>query len=235
MKHHILVAAFVALSPSFLSGQSGGKDVVMQHEIDLESINGVVLSFSADVFLTQGPVQQIIVESNERFVEHLDRDVNKGIWHIGHDKTMRKVKGVKIRITLPELTEVATSGSGSIVSTNTFTGLDEVRIAISGSGEISLMLEGNTVKAAINGSGDLELEGSAHALSLAISGSGDADARHLRTEECKVAISGSGSAHVYCDESLNAAISGSGDIRYRGNATNIRSAVNGSGDVEKMD
>jgi hypothetical protein len=46
-----------------------------------------------------------------------------------------------------------------------------------------------------------------------------------------VEIDGSGEAHVHAVRSLDAAISGSGDIAYGGHPAHVKRQVDGSGDI----
>ena len=59
-------------------------------------------------------------------------------------------------------------------------------------------------------------------------------AADLKVGDCDIAISGSGDAQVWATGNLVASISGSGDIRYKDDAANVKARVSGSGDVRKM-
>ena len=50
----------------------------------------------------------------------------------------------------------------------------------------------------------------------------------------KVSISGSGNSRVHSDKSLDVKISGSGDVQYKGNATDVVKHIGGSGTVTKI-
>jgi hypothetical protein len=50
----------------------------------------------------------------------------------------------------------------------------------------------------------------------------------------KVRISGSGNASVWANESIEAKISGSGDIDYRGNPNKEITKISGSGSINKV-
>jgi hypothetical protein len=52
---------------------------------------------------------------------------------------------------------------------------------------------------------------------------------------CDIRISGSGDVEVNVKESLEANISGSGSVTYRGNPAHVNSHSSGSGKVRKMD
>jgi len=104
--------------------------------------------------------------------------------------------------------------------------------SIHGSGDARLRgLAGESFAVSIHGSGDLSASGRVTKLHVSIEGSGDADLMGLECQEASVAIQGSGDVGVNCTSSLTAAVSGSGDVDYRGAPPHTSISVSGSGDV----
>jgi len=236
MKNTVAYFLFVLCMPLFSAAQgiSGQGDVVKQ-ELHLENLKGVQLAFSGDIILTQGSPQKIVMEGQQNILDNIKREVNNGVWKVGFEKNVRDIKPVKIYITLSTLEVASVSGSGNITSTNTFQNLGDLEIGVSGSGGVNLSVSAQDIDAGISGSGEIELKGSANALDVAISGSGDVNAVELRSADCEVAISGSGDAQINCTASLESRISGSGDVRYKGNAPKVKASVSGSGDVREIE
>lgn len=230
-----LLVALLICSPLAVLAQIHGEGDIVKQEIQLETLTGVGLAINADVILTQGSSQKVVMEGQQNVLDNIKRTVKGGSWSIGYEKNVRNAKPVTIRITMATLDEVAVSGSGNVSAIGTFTGLEDVETAVSGSGGIHLAIEAGKVEAAISGSGEIILKGTARSLEAAISGSGDVDAQDLKTTDCEVAISGSGDVAVNCTGTLEAAISGSGDVRYKGDAPKVRASVSGSGDVTEID
>jgi hypothetical protein len=107
--------------------------------------------------------------------------------------------------------------------------------SVSGSGRINGKLRINEdAKMVISGSGRIEVEGTSRSVTARISGSGSVRAADLETESCKVTISGSGGVQINVKTSLDAQISGSGTVSYRGNPSSVNSHSSGSGKVRKM-
>jgi hypothetical protein len=107
--------------------------------------------------------------------------------------------------------------------------------AIHGSGDGRVRgLSGESFAVSIQGSGDLSASGRVTKLNVSIEGSGDADLMGLECQDASVAIDGSGDVSVHCSSSLTAAISGSGDIDYRGSPPHTSISVSGSGDVSPV-
>lgn len=205
----------------------------MTQEIKLEPLTGLNLGFSGDVILTYGSTQKIVMEGQQNILDNIKRDVKNGTWNITFEKNVKNAKNVTVTITLPTLKDVGLSGSGSIHTTNKFTGLDELDIHVSGSGHITLEYEANETDLGLSGSGEINLSGSSKSLSIGISGSGDVTAGKLMTDDCEIHISGSGDASVHADKNLETHISGSGDVSYSGSAS-VTTRISGSGDVIKI-
>ncbi len=227
----VLLAATVFLAHA---QKVTGEGPIVEKEISVSDFTGVSLGFAGDIYLTQGAGYKVVVKAQENIIDNIKRDVKSGVWHVGFDKNVKNSKGVKVYVTMPTLDYAAVGGSGNIITESRFTGLGDLKAAVSGSGNIKLDVDANEIRGGISGSGRVALKGQATRLDMDISGSGDIDAADLRTETCDIAISGSGDAKVWVTDQLDAAISGSGDIRYKGDAPKVRARVSGSGDVREM-
>lgn len=239
MKSVKLIAAIFLLNVgmiSFLAGQNWsltgirGEGPKVTKNLDLSTFEGIGLSINADVYVQQGNSQSVKIEAQQNIIENLKKEVKNGVWKISFDKNVRNHDGVKIWITVKELTSVAVSGSGSVIGEKPFKVNGPLSLAVSGSGNIKLDSESESVDGAISGSGNLKLAGKTGKCNISISGSGDVAAFDLYTQETSVRISGSGDASVNVNENLNVSIAGSGDVYYKGNAK-VRSKISGSGDV----
>ena len=124
------------------------------------------------------------------------------------------------------------SGSGDMVLKGHFESLES---DVSGSGRVVLDATiDNTADFGISGSGKIEASGAADEVKATISGSGKVLAADLQTNRCEVRISGSGDVEINVTNELNANISGSGSVSYRGNPKKINSHSAGSGKVRKI-
>ena len=86
----------------------------------------------------------------------------------------------------------------------------------------------------ISGSGNVRVAGKADAVDVTISGSGNVDAHELVADTARVAISGSGQIKVHAEQTLEAQISGSGDVRYAGKPKTVNKHISGSGSITPL-
>jgi hypothetical protein len=106
---------------------------------------------------------------------------------------------------------------------------------VSGSGKVNLALNiANDADFGISGSGKIEASGTASRVKASISGSGKVFASNLETNSCEIRISGSGDIEINVKNEIDATISGSGTVSYKGNPNKINSHSSGSGKVRKM-
>ncbi len=225
-----------------------GQGSVIVEEIFVPSFDGIDLQTDARVTIRRGESQLVEVRGQQNIIDLLDRDVNQGIWDIRMFRCTRNSDQLEIFITVPEMIYVSLSGSGSIFSESVFEGSvtdiilsgsgridfatnsNEIDLRVNGSGDIVLDVEGNSMDTDISGSGLVSVQGEVNEQQLRVSGSGDYRAFDLLSREGDIRIQGSGSARVYVTEFLRANITGSGDIRYRGNPS-LDVSVSGSGRV----
>ncbi len=155
------------------------------------------------------------------------------------------------KITADDL-ELAVSGSGSLELDVDATGDVEADVSgsgdidlkgkcrrfdsdVSGSGKVNLAINiEQEADFAVSGSGKIEASGSAQDVKATISGSGKVLAADMQTNRCEVRISGSGDVEINVKNELDANITGSGSVSYRGNPNKVNSHASGSGKVRKF-
>jgi len=227
----LLPLLFASCSDYYIPGINGEGEIV-ESTVYLDDFDGFVSTIGADIFLTQGDTQEVVIRAQENIIDNIVLDVNRGIWTIEYYEWVHHAKPVKIFITIPDLTKAAVTGSGNITGVTPFYNLGRLELAISGSGDFDLETESNEVDVRVSGLGNFELAGETKFLDILISGSGNIDAFDLETEEAEITISGSGNAFVDVEDYLNVMISGSGSVFYRG-TPEIDSHITGSGTVRR--
>ena len=196
--------------------------------------DGISCAGSFDYILVAGAEGKIMIEGEENLLEYIITEVKNGKLVVKTEKNVNlKPSGNKtIIVTIPfkNIDNVSLAGSGDLINKDTITAND-LKVSLAGSGDISLIVETNTVNGSLAGSGDITLKGNTNNLEASIAGSGDIHAFDLQSNNTDVSISGSGDAEVVSKENLKARIAGSGDIEYRGNPKKEDSKVSGSGSI----
>lgn len=208
---------------------------MQKEERNVATFTSVDLAISANVYLTQGSAQKVVVEASDEDLKKVVTEVSNGHLKIKTDGWRVNLKTVNVYITLSDLEGIGLSGSGNITADGAFK-CGSLDLAISGSGNIKMdNLTATKVETAISGSGNISLAGSgkAESLEIAISGSGDVNAENFECGKVAAHISGSGNCRVNASDTLEGHVSGSGDIYYKGKARlDIR--ISGSGKARSI-
>ncbi len=199
--------------------------------------DGIAVAGWFDVDLVDGKEGQLTLEGEENLLEYIVTEVKNGKLTIRTEKGVnlkpsRGTEGIRVTVPVESIDEVNLSGSGDIVGQTTLKASD-FKSAMSGSGDITLELDTDSMTATMSGSGDMNLSGKTRDFEATISGSGDIKAYDLEADNVNATISGSADIKVTAHKMLKARVSGSGDISYRGNPQKVDTKTSGSGDVTR--
>lgn len=109
------------------------------------------------------------------------------------------------------------------------------RFGIAGSGKLVLdKLDQDNLRVSISGSGDVRGNGHVRQLDLHISGSGDADLAAVTADKATVRISGSGNADISPKDDAEVHISGSGTVNLHSYPARMDTHISGSGHIRNV-
>lgn len=140
---------------------------------------------------------------------------------------------MRVYITAPLYKSIEVSGACDIIGQTRINNSEKMKLHVSGAGEIKMEVDAPALEAEISGSGSVNLKGETRNFDLELSGAANAHCFDLLSENTKVVISGAGDAEVYASVSLDAHVSGAGEVKYKGDAKNIKQSVSGAGSVNK--
>lgn len=225
----LIISIFSACHEDFICERAHG--YIETQDYNLSNFDGLSMGIEGNVIITTGPEQKVVVEGQREILDHLNTSVSSGIWNISLDKCFRNYSDLNIYITVPTLTYVGLSSTGSILSNSTITA-NSFKASLSGSGTIDLTLDVNYLDTNLSGSGSLNLSGTTNAHDISLSGSGNVNTYNLISTDTSVRTSGSGNSYVTVSNQLDVSISGSGNVIYDGNPE-ITTSISGSGHVKK--
>lgn len=253
----LLVLAFVLIGLSYsmlraqgVSVRHEGRMVSEETRTVTREVRAVELSGPIDLTLHYGAQPALVVRGEERLLANIETAQEGRVLQIGtRGIVLRHRQPIRVELTLPALDRVGVDGSGK-TEVNGFTGerielelngsgslefngrYRDARAVVQGSGELTLDAgNGDRVEGELMGSGEMTLAGAARSVKLQSSGSGMLDARRLRADRVEVRQTGSGNTSVTANETVAAAVSGSGDVDVYGNPSQRTISRTGSGDV----
>lgn len=220
MKTKFLRTAIVTLITFFIASN------IFAQEISLSDFTAIVVNDNIDVVITQSTTQSYHIEP---------ADVNLKVENQGGKLTISRAENKKeatIYIVCNKLTAIEVLGSADVKTSNEIQ-TDDLKLSLTGSGDLHVKVKATNVNATLAGSGDIYIEGSTNKLKAAVAGSGDLNAARLTAQDVKVDVAGSGDAVVHAIKNLDAGVAGSGDIRYIGQPESNTINIVGSGSISE--
>jgi hypothetical protein len=231
----LLLPAFVISSCRWMRPIKGN-GTIKTEERTVNVFKSVHCTGSIQLYLQQDSQAPVKIETDENllpFIEIRQRGNHLTVT-TKSDYTLRPSDDINVYITAPEFEKISCSGSGNIHSLSKINTKEKLELTISGSGNIALDVNTPSIDGNISGSGSLQLKGETRDIDLKVSGSGNANCYELKAENAHVRASGSGDAELYASVKVDARASGSGNIRYKGGATEVKKSESGSGSVSKV-
>jgi putative autotransporter adhesin-like protein len=188
-----------------------GSGVAATEVRDVAPFTAVDLAGSNDVTVHVGGKQSVVVSADDNLLDDVTTRVEGGKLVVGTAPgSFTTNVPMRVDVTVPALRALTLSGSGIV----TAEGIDAKRLTV-----------------ALPGSGILRASGSATTLVVDHRGSGDAQLEGVVASDVLAVLGGSGRIVVTATKSLDATVSGSGAIFYRGDPSQVTTSVTGSGVV----
>jgi len=187
-----------------------GQGVIVSETRVLTDFNRINSSIYADILLTQGSKEDIIIEAQQNILDEIETTVVNDELRITLNRCVDIPEAVKVYITIPEIQGLTLTGVGGFMAQNDFSLTD--------------------FDVTLTGTGDITLQGTANTFDILLTGVGDVNAFNLITEETNVNITGTGDVEVFVNDELNVTITGVGDVLYKGSPV-ITTNITGLGSV----
>lgn len=243
MKNALLFFSIIFLTAHSVNAQwwnnskkiSGNKEVTNQTR-SVGNYDRIAVTGMMDVQLVAGSEGRIDLEAESNLMEYIETEVNGGQLKISVKKgiNLEPSRNYPIKIVVPfeDLDAVTLTGSGHIKNSDVIKARS-FKVNVTGSGNMNLNLDVEELEGFVTGSGDVKLQGNSRNFHCSVTGSGDFLGYDLRAERVKASVTGSGDIELTVQDELEARISGSGDIKYRGNPNKENFKTSGSGSVSK--
>lgn len=165
------------------------------------------------VEITVGTPQSVEISGDDNLLPLVRTEMKDGALVVDSKENLAPKDEMTLRIRVANIHRIESSGSS--------------KIAVHGVKNERLLVD-------LSGSAKFEADGTTKRLDVYVSGSADVDTQALEAEKVVVKISGSGAARVNATKALEANISGSGAVRYKGAPAEVNKNVSGSGSIEAL-
>lgn len=230
-----LLAIGCASLPATTVNVTRGSGRVVSENRDVKDFQGVSLSGSGDLIITQGNSETLRIDAEDNILPLIESEVRGGTLYLGFKPNSGSITTnvpVKYTLSVKILNAINLSGSGSVQADNLKA--NSLAITTSGSGSVDIKtLTTDTLKLIMSGSGSASLAGLAGQQTAQVSGSGSYQAGSLDTQQTTTILTGSGNMTVWARDSLNITNSGSGSVDYYGKPI-LNQVITGSGKTNSL-
>jgi len=194
------------------------------------AFHSVNLSAVGDVTVLQGAPQTLRVTVDDNIIQYITTTVTGGVLEIGETPGVDLDRyDLAVDVTMPDIQGLAVTGVGSIRSVNLLQ-VDTLTVNLSGVGTVILQMAVAHLTSTLGGVASMLLDGSATTHEFTLSGDGSLGAFDLDTDTSRISISGLGPAEVTAADVLAVTISGSGTVYYKGTPT-VNANITGTGQI----
>ena len=233
-----LVAGFLLANAPAAEARVVGSGKTATESRNVAEFEAITTSGSIDLVVRQGAKEALQIEADDNLLPLVESMVETGthgrtlVLRLKRGENISHRKPIRAIVDVVRLGAIATAGSGDVAIEALKT--PALKLAISGSSDARIAgLVTDSFELKISGSGDVNATGSAKQVKIGIAGSGNADLAALVADDVHVRIAGSGDASVTANKSLDVSVAGSGDVRYGGDATQVKFTTAGSGSISK--
>ena len=190
-----------------------GSGTITTESREVSGFTAVALAGSGRLVVEQGEKETLSITADDNLLPLITSEVKDGKLRLGlkSNTSIKPSKEIEFRVGVKSLDGVDLSGSGNIDLKD---------------------LKGQELKVGLSGSGNIRAGGEVEKLELRISGSGKSDTTGLKCKDATITISGSGNVIVATSEALDVKLSGSGSVEYVGEPR-VTQKISGSGSVKR--
>lgn len=213
----IRIALLIAFTGLLLSGCMiggvHGSGVRKTEKRDLPAFTSIETTGAFEVNVTCQKSVSFEIEADDNILPLVKTEVRDGVLHVTTTKGYSSTAGVMVRVNVPNLTGVKSTGAGkfhvSDVKNDNF--------------EIESM-----------GAATVTASGQSKALKINSTGAGEIDAHDLRAQKADVTVTGAAGVEISASDELDVTVSGAGRVVYSGNPK-VTKHVSGAGQVTKKE
>ncbi len=205
------ILAMLCAVPAQAQWQKGSGEVV-QETRELPGFDKIDVGGTAEVLLSQGAEQKVIVEVDDNLVPYVKTVVDDQTLKISTEK-IRDFSRLVVHVTVPDLSYINASGASQVKGVTPFD-IQYLMVDGSGAAELDLDLTVQLLESKLSGAAEMHLSGTAGSHNSDLSGAATLKAFDLETQTTVISASGAASGEVSGIRELTIDTSGAAEVRY---------------------
>jgi len=189
-----------------------GSGTVKTEKRELGAFTSVETTGAYEIQITCQQRQSLEIEGDDNILPIIRTEVRDGVLHISNEQNYQGSRPLVVRIKVPDLQRIASTGAGDIRIAN----LKNEKLDVQSTGAARIAADGDTKLVTVNSTG-----------------AGKVELYNLHAERAKVTVTGAAKVDVYATQQLDATVSGVGQVTYEGNPSVVNKSVSGIGTVSQ--
>ena len=241
MKRHkiplilISLITLACLLPVLLTSCFGiqviGSGKVISEERQVSGINSISIGSSMNLFIEQTGTESVRIEADDNVIPYVTTQKTGGELKIQlKSVSLGSINPINCYVTVEDLSKIKVSSSATVKCDDLKTENLSIEMASSSKGELTVYV--TKLDLNIGSSADLTLSGETVSQNIKLGSSGRLEAFNLVSKDCKIVAQSSGNANINVSEKLDAQVSSSAHINYKGDPE-INSKISSGGSLNK--
>jgi hypothetical protein len=190
-----------------------GSGVRKTEKRDLPAFTSIETSGAFEVEVVCQKPASFELEADDNLLPIVQTEVRGGVLHVTSTRGYNSRGGIVLRITVPDLEAIKSTGAGKIHVSD---------------------VKNDTFEIQSTGATEMVISGQSKSVKIGSTGAGKIDAHNLRATNAEVKVTGAAEVGVYATDELNVTVSGAGRVTYSGNPQ-VNKHVSGAGQVTKKE
>jgi hypothetical protein len=226
-----LLILFLASCNYLKPVQGNGRITKTDKELSSE-FNTVEIDGAFDLFLSQGSVPQLSIETDENLVQYIDAKVKNHKLIIKNKRNIGPSNDINIYLTINTIKQMNLAGAVVVKSTGKIN-FDSFGMKLFGASNVTMDMNCVDLKLECNGSTTLRLSGAASDATIGVDGACDIANDQLIVDNMKLDVEGGAKVKVNVLTKLDVKVNGAAEVNYLG-SPEVHKEIKGAGSVEKI-
>lgn len=203
---------------------------------EVPAFDNIEADGAIDVVVNIGNKSEVIIQADSAIMPYIvtgvkDRKLkiyNKEVIMYNNTKNNK----ILVTITTPSLLKIESFGACEITINDLKT--DKFKVSLSGACDLTGNFECNLLDIESSGASDAKLRGKVRNCNIELSGASEIKAFDLVANNLKIENSGSSNIDITVEDSLDVELSGSSELRYKGEPKSIKQNISGASEIKKI-
>jgi len=209
--------------------KGSGKTKLQEYE--LEPFEGIVVKDIGTLNIAYAASPSITIETDDNLLQFVEIKYKNNKIEISINKCITSFTKLNINLSIPSFNYIEVSGDVDVICKDTFR-IEELEISASDAGKINLWMNVNELSTKISDASSVNLSGSAQKHNIEIEDAGILNAFKLITKTSYIEVSDAAHCMIFVNDKLDATVSDSGELIYKGNPQKVNSNTTEAGKIK---